>query len=290
MTEILIRPMTEGDVEAAYSIASDAFAEDREEVRRRSPEEVAHRQERYRHFLHTDPGGAWVAADGEKNVVGVVVALRREGVWVLSLFALDAAYRGRGIGGDLLRRALDYGEGCKGGIIASSTHPAAMRSYALAGFTLLPTLAAKGVVDRKSLPEKLAVREGGESDLDLAADVDRRLRGAAHGPDLSFILGSGARLLVSERSSGRGYAVVSEGSPWVVAATADEVAADLLWACLASASGPETRSEVNWLTGDQDWAVRVALEAGLSLKPEGPICVKGELGPLAPYLPSGPFL
>ncbi len=274
---------------AAYSIASDAFAEDREEVRRRSPEEVAHRQERYRHFLRTDPGGAWIAADGE-NVVGVAIALRREEVWILSLFALDAAYRGRGIGGDLLRHALDYGEGCKGGIIASSTHPAAMRSYALAGFTLLPTLTAKGVVDRRSLPERLAVREGEESDLEFAADVDRRLRGAAHGPDLSFILSSGARLLISERPSGRGYAVAWEGSPWVVAATAEEVAADLLWACLASAPGLEARSEVNWLTGDQGWAVRVALEAGLSLEVAGPICVKGKLGPLAPYLPSGPFL
>jgi hypothetical protein len=32
------------------------------------------------------------------------------------------------------------------------------------------------------------------------------------------------------------------------------------------------------------------LEAGLSLSPAGPICVRGDLGPLTPYLPSGPFL
>ena len=34
----------------------------------------------------------------------------------------------------------------------------------------------------------------------------------------------------------------------------------------------------------------VVLEAGLSLSPFGPICTRGELGPLTPYLPSGPFL
>jgi hypothetical protein len=47
---------------------------------------------------------------------------------------------------------------------------------------------------------------------------------------------------------------------------------------------------VHWITGFQDWAVPVVLEAGLSLSPAGPICVRGELGPLTPYLPSGPFL
>ena len=36
--------------------------------------------------------------------------------------------------------------------------------------------------------------------------------------------------------------------------------------------------------------VGAVLDAGLSLNPEGPIFVRGEVGPLAPYLPSGAYL
>jgi len=104
------------------------------------------------------------------------------------------------------------------------------------------------------------------------------------------MLRTGARLLVAEHPAGRGYAAVWEGSPALVAATHPEVAADLLWACLAGA--PEGKEvEVRWISGLQSpWAVPVVLKAGLSLSPTGPLCFRGELGPLAPYLPSGPFL
>jgi hypothetical protein len=34
----------------------------------------------------------------------------------------------------------------------------------------------------------------------------------------------------------------------------------------------------------------VGLEAGLSLNTDGPVFVRGEVGPMAPYLPSGAYL
>ena len=282
--------MTPADADGVYRTSSEALTEpaaELEEVRGRSAAEVERRKGRYRHFLEHDPEGAWVATDGDR-VIGVALALVREGVWVLSLFAVAEDYRGAGIGGELLGRALGYAEGCKGAILASSTHPAAMRSYALAGFGLYPTLMARGRVRREPLPSGLKVRDGAQADLQLAAEVDRSLRGGAHGPDLEFMLRTGCRLLVAERSSCRGYAVIWEGSPAIVAATASEVAVDLLWACLAE--GADAGVEVRWITGAQSWAVPVVLGAGLSLSPAGPICVRGELGSLTPYLPSGPFL
>ena len=284
--------MTSEDVEAAYHTSSNAFAEnpeDRARIENRTPEEVASRQERTRHLLRTDPDGAWVAEDNGK-MVGVAVALRREGLWVLSLFTVDAEYRSRGVGKTLLGRALSYADGCRGALIASSSHPAVLRRYAVAGFTLLPTLAASGTIRRGSLPAKPAVRDGDESDLDLAADVDRRLRGAPHGPDLEFLLRSGGHLFVSERGDARGYAVSRDGSPRVVAATTPEAASGLLRACLADAPDEDTEVTVPWLTGDQGWAVDVALSAGLALKPWGALCRRGEVGPLAPYLPNGALL
>lgn len=278
------------DAGGVYRTSSEALpetTEEREEIQGRSAEEIGKRKDRYLHFLKHDPEGAWVAVDGER-VVGVALALERERVWILSLFAVEEEYRDAGVGRNLLDRALCYAEGRKSAMLASSTHPAAMRRYVLAGFDLLPTLMAAGTVRRESLPAGLRVREGTEGDLHLAAEVDRQLRGAAHGPDLEFMIQTGCRLLVAERGAGRGYALLWEGSPAMVAATGPEVATDLLWACLAEGDAKEV--EVRWITGAQNWAVPVVLDAGLSLSPAGPICVRGELGPLTPYLPSGPFL
>ena len=287
---ILVRPMKIADADGVYRTSSEAIpatAEEREQVMNRSAEEVERRKDRYLHFLEHDPEGAWVAVNGGR-VVGVALALAREGVWILSLFAVDEEYRGTGVGRMLLERALRYGEGCRGGMLASSTHPAAMRSYARAGFDLLPSLVAAGRVSRASVPAGLKAREGTEDDLQLAAEVDRSLRGASHGPDMEFMLRTGCRLFVAERPSGMGYAVGWEGSPAIVAATTPEIATDLLWFCLAQS--PDAEVEARWITGAQNWAIPVVLRAGLSLSPAGPICIRGNLGLLTPYLPSGPFL
>jgi ribosomal protein S18 acetylase RimI-like enzyme len=287
---VLLRPMTAADADGVYRTSSQAIPAtevERRQVINRSAEEVARRKKRYQHFLKHDPDGAWVAVDGER-VAGVALALVREGVWVLSLFAVAEEYRDEGLGKTLLDRALLYGRGCRGALIASSTHPGAMRRYALAGFSLQPTLLASGKVRRESLPAGLKTRDGTDADLDLAARVDRTVRGAPHGPDLEFLLQTSSRLLVTEGPEGSGYALVLEGSPALLAATTPETATDLLWTCLAECDGSDV--EVHWITGTQNWALPVVLGAGLSLSPAGPICVRGELGPLTPYLPSGPFL
>jgi GNAT superfamily N-acetyltransferase len=277
------------DAAAVYHTASTALfesMEEREVLRRRTPEQVEDRKSRYGHFLRRDPEGAWLAED-EGRVSGMAISLVRERVLVLSLLAVDAAHRSTGLGRELLERALAYGEGCKGAMIASSQHPAAMRSYARTGFDLHPTLSASGVVRRDAIPSDLAVRDGEEQDLDLAEAVDRAVRGAARGPDLEHMLATGSRLPVAERPSGRGYAAEHNGSPAVLAATEPGVARHILWACLER-TPPDEKADVDWITGGQNWAV--SLEAGLSLSPAGPICTRGELGPLTPYLPSGPFL
>ena len=279
------------DVDATYQAASLALyesPEDRERLDNRSDDEISRRKERYQHFLKHDPGGAWVADDGGR-IAGAAVALVREELWILSLFAVDRDYRDAGIGRALLDRALGYAAGTRAAMIASSQHPAAMRRYARAGFDLNPTLRASGKVRRDALPSGLEVRGGGDGDLQLAADVDRFLRSAAHGPDLRLMLDGDCRLLVSETPSGRGYAVERNGSPAIVAATEPGIAQELLWACLALAPEGE-EVEVAWITGRQNWAVPVALKAGLALSPYGPICTRGDVGPLTPYLPSGPYL
>ena len=48
---------------------------------------VARGVRRVAHLQRTDPGGAWVA-DAEGEIVGIALALVREGIWGLSLFAV----------------------------------------------------------------------------------------------------------------------------------------------------------------------------------------------------------
>jgi len=255
-----------------------------------SGEARAHRgRSRIAHLLGTDPGGAWVAeAVGERaRVVGVGLALVREGLWGLSLLAVDPALQGSGLGRQLLDAALAYADGSRGAIILSSTDPKAMRSYARAGFDLRPQVAAAGMVDRDRLPPPHPALRGGTSDdLALTEPVSRAVRGATHAPDIPNQLANGCALLFL---GDRGFVVHRAGTPRLLAARDEEAATALLWGALAAAP-PGATVQIDFIAAGQDWAVAVALEAGLELSPDGPLFVRGDVGPLWPYLPSGAYL
>ncbi|HEY7173881.1 MAG TPA: GNAT family N-acetyltransferase, partial [Micromonosporaceae bacterium] len=197
-------------------------------------------------------------------------------------FHLVPGYQGRGIGRRLLERALDYGAGTTGKLLHSSMDPQAMRTYQRAGFALEPTLDATGPVRRSALPSSADVRVGESSDLDFAAQVDRLMRGSAHGPDLELLFAAGARLLIIDRGRRRGYALI-DTVPRIVAATDEPTARTLLWTALAESSADEVSVAV--LRANQQWAIDVAVHAGLRLAPGGPLCSMGSTGPMTPYLP-----
>ena len=271
------------DVDPARLVADAAFGD----PPGTEPEEqrITRTRGRIAHLLATDPDGAWVAeVDGD--VAGVSLALLREGVWGLSLYSVAPDLQGRGIGKALLDRTLEYGADSRGGIILSTEDPKAMRRYARAGFQMHPTLAAAGILDRSALPGDLPVREAGEQGFELAAEVDREIRGGAHGPDLGQMLEQGFRLHVYD---GRGYVMERQGRPVLLAARDEEAARALLWAAFAQAA-PGATVDIDFISAGHDWAVDVALTAGLALSPNGVLFVRGELGPLSPYLPSGAYL
>jgi GNAT superfamily N-acetyltransferase len=287
------RLMTPEDVPAAAAVGGAALSDQVPgELRPKDPTEearlVTRQRHRVGHVRDRDPGGAWVAElDGE--VVGVALALVREGLWGLSLFGVKPGLQGQGIGGPILDGAVGYAEraGARAGIILSSTDPRAMRRYFRAGFRLLPALAAAGALNRSRLPAGLKSRPGdADRDRELIDAASRHVRGAAHGPDVAAMQETGGELLVLDRG---GWAVHRDGSPVIVAALHDAAATDLLWSCLAAgpAGGPV---HLDFITHGNDWAVAVALDMGLSLSPDGPVFVRGDVGPLAPYLPSGAYL
>jgi GNAT superfamily N-acetyltransferase len=284
---MLIRPLTPDDVPAADATAWAALQWQIPDAHLHDNEDRAHRGRlRIAHLQRTDPDGAWIA-DDDGEIVGVALALVREGLWGFSLFGVHPDHQSRGIGRRLLEAALAYGEGSRGGVILSTTDPRAMRRYALAGFELRPSVTFAGIVDRSAIPAGLRSRPASAAaDRELCDAVSRRLLVTAPGPDLDAFEAVGGSLLVHDDG---GWAVVRDGSPALVAARDDAIATDLLWSTLA-AGGPGETVHVDFVTAGHDWAVQACLAARLALSPDGPVFVRGDVGPFAPYLPSGAYL
>ena len=284
--QVDVRPLVAADVPAAAAVGHEALREAGTRYGFSMPvldDAVRRRQEqRVEHLLRTDPDGVFVADDGGE-VVGVALALVRGPLWYLSLLAVQRDRQALGLGARLMAAALQTAQACPAALIMASNDPKALRRYGRAGFALRPGFEATGHVDRALVPAVTGVREG-----DWAHDGERvdalglRLRGAAYGPDLDALAASGARLLVADD----GFAVLRGGGVGAVGAGDPATATRLLWAGLAESDG---EVELGPLTADQQWAVEVALQARLALAPGSSLCVRGAVGPLAPYLPSGSY-
>jgi GNAT superfamily N-acetyltransferase len=278
-----IRPLRDGDVVAAEEVSATAVYGSAVD---RSPALVLRGRARIRHLADTDPGGAWIAEAGGR-IVGVALGLVREGIWGLSLLAVDEAHHGRGIGRRLLHAAWEHGRDADGHIVLSSAHPAAMRGYASLGLELRPCVSAAGIVDRDRIPFVDGIEDSGRAGIATADAIGRAVRGAGHGRDLPTLLDHpGTRLLVFED---RAFAVLRGAHVSLLGALDEDAACRVLWGAFA-ATAPGATAEVEFLTAGQDWAVRTCLRAGLALSPDGPVFTGGRLGPLRPYVPSGAYL
>jgi ribosomal protein S18 acetylase RimI-like enzyme len=280
-----IRPMRSDDVAAAEAVArTSLYGGDAPET---DPAVSERGRRRIAHLQRTDAGGAWVAQDDGGAIVGLALALVREGIWGLSLFAVAADHRGRGIGRELLEASFGHGADARGHLILSSESPAAMRRYARLGLDLRPCVAATGIVDRTRLPSADGIEEAGPDGIPVADAIGRAVRGAGHGVDLEVAVGDpGTRLLLYED---RAFAVV-RGERVMLLAGLDEPAATRALNAALAAIPPGATASVDFLTAGQDWAVRACLDAGLALSPDGPFFTGGDLGPLRPYVPSGAYL
>jgi GNAT superfamily N-acetyltransferase len=285
--------MRADDVAAAERLSAAAFLDvDRRLVRVADPDPQPRSAERARqwvarthHYLRTDPGGCWVA-EIDDELVGFATSFTRELMWILATYVVRPGLQGQGIGKALLAAALDHGRGCLRGMLSASYDPAAIRRYRAAGFSLHPQLVLRGTLDRAAIPVVEKVREGSAGDFELMDSLDRRTRGAAHGPDHGLLL-SMFRLVVSDTSTGSGYAFhADDGTPMLLAATNRRTAVRLLWECLA-ASGDQ--AYVPHVTAVNEWAIDVGLAARLELAPGGFLALRG-MRPPAPYLHHGSLL
>jgi hypothetical protein len=146
-----------------------------------------------------------------------------------------------------------------------------------------PQMFLRGTTDRRLIPVIEKVREGGPGDVDLMDSVDRRTRGAAHGPDHQFLMQQ-YRLVVSDTSTGQGYAYLDDGTA-LLAATDRRTATRLLWEAIASSD----EVFIGHITAENSWAVDVGLAAGLELDQAGFLALR-HMRPPAPYLAHGALL
>jgi GNAT superfamily N-acetyltransferase len=289
--DVTIRPLAPEDAAAVAATARtslEALYPEPEPTPEEEARRVASGTARVEHLQRTDPGGCWVA-DHDGRIVGLALGLTREGVWGLSLFAMLPEYQGLGIGNRLYAPTLEYGARERGGIILSSIHPAAMRRYARGpGFRLLPAISLSGAWNPSRVPAELRSRPGDlEADADTIEAASRHVRGASHLRDLPTLLARpDLRLVVID---GEGFACARDGTPWLVAAHSEAAAEDLLWGAITSGPRGGTVS-IDFVTADNQWAIRVGLEAGLAVADWGAVFVRGDVGPMAPYLPSGAYL
>jgi predicted N-acetyltransferase YhbS len=274
--------MTAADVPAAIALTWDAFG-----IPPKIPGLLATWEARMLMMLRTDPAGAFVTLDDSGEVIGVVAALARGELWVLSLLAVTPGSQSRGAGRALMRAALDYRPDLTDRLIMSTNDPRAMRLYWQAGFSLYPTLLASGQVSAESLPEPdPAMTEVAINEVAELAPISVALRGGSHSEELKMMASTGARIF---RLADRGFVVVSaHHEVWLLAAYDTEAAQALLWWGLACA-GQDGSVRVRYVSGANQWAVDILVAAGLDVVADGAVAVAGNPGPLRPYIPSGPL-
>ena len=234
------------------------------------------------HLLRTDPTCSTVATDAAGAVCGFSQAARRDSLWLLAHLFIDPDLQSRGVGRALLGAALAASDGAEARMICATADPRAIRLYAqIAGMVAHPSLTATGPVRTEHLVPPPAVRPGDGGDLRFVEHLTTQLRGGPCGADLTYLRGDDGRLLVYPE---RGYAVAGSAGPRRLAATDDEAAADLLVACLAGVTPGET-ARIPRFTGAHQWALHVAVAAGLEVRPWGPLLASGSSAATGAYLP-----
>ena len=290
---VVLRPMRSDDIPVAERLSAEAFYElDLRAFPRSSPDPelrpVSRADDwvrRTEHFLRTDQGGCWVAED-DTEMVGFATSAVRDKTWILATYAVRPHLQARGVGKQLLDAALHHGRGCLRGMLSSSSDPRAVRRYRLAGFSLHPQMYLRGTLDRSEIPVIDKVREGTVGDLDLLESLDRQARGASHGSDHQLMQASW-RLLVSDTTTGSGYAYIDRSGALALLAASNRTAATrLLWAVLAD--GPQD-AQVSHLTAANEWALDVGLAARLEIHQMGYLALRGMAPPTA-YIHNGALL
>ena len=272
---VLYREMRRQDVEAAIDImvAAEAATPVNHPVPRPDPTFRARRVAILTSLIGR-PGAYAVVAESDGRIIGQALALRDGPLWGLSLLFVDPTFHSRRIGSTLLRMSRRWGEDATLGLIESSADPKAMRAYSALGFGFVPAMGAAGTIDAALLRPTPHVRKASKEKLEKIAIIDRKLRGASRAQGVEILLDNGAELLWAEKGDSGGFAVhmsgrpFIDGSPIILGADRRDLAEELLTAFLRTSAGDHVG--IYSMSSRQDWALKLAMQAGLTLFPMAP--------------------
>lgn len=135
------------------------------------------------HIHRHDPGGGFVAHSG-KRLVGYASCMVRKPQWYLSFLYVEPRYQGRGVGKELLRRTLKYGQQRGAKIFSLCTYGYNPTSLALySAFGLAPrenVVIVRGEISDGLLcptPGSLDYRKVARRDFSVLNRMDKEIRG-----------------------------------------------------------------------------------------------------------------
>ncbi len=233
------------------------------------------------HFIKSDPEGAFVAVDTKGKIAGYTQALIRENEWYLGFLFVRPMFQSLGVGGKLLKRAMDYGrknkEISRWALATFAYNPQAIAIYSKHGMTpQSPVLAmtraweegkpprpAKGACTAKRLIE---------SDHKLIARLtafDRKIRGVARPEEHFFWSDSAAHhpLVFVDGRKIIGYCVVTNSGAIgpVAAARAEDLVGILAAGINYGLTIGHTR-QIAQVVGENVEVVRFLLEQGFRIE------------------------
>jgi ribosomal protein S18 acetylase RimI-like enzyme len=237
----------------------------------------------FTYLLCTDPGASFVATSDEA-IVGLATGLVRGDTYLLSHLCVAPELQDQGVGRQLLRTALAYGEMAPRGLICSSSDPRAVLRYVRAGFHVSPAMTAHGRPGT-SVISPLRRSEGSPPDLVAADELDRLTRGVTHREDFAHLRATGAELWLDEDGA---YALVRGGDVLTLAAASPTLAARALAALLSGCTTGQPLT-ASWLTDATPWAFQAAAEARARCVGWGALMLRGAWPAERNYLPSEVF-
>jgi len=255
------------------------------------------------HILSTDPDGSWLAeVDG--LVVGYAQAIIRGDIWFLCQLFVQPEVHAKGVGQELLRRAMAYGEGRGARVysVVSSTSPVAQSLYMRAG------MFARAVGYRLSgpvaplcdltLPDSCTAKRIVECDgwRERVDALDRAVFGAQRGADHDLYRTWGGRVeaaafaLLREHEFA-GYAYTEEGG-WFgpMAAYEPEDQLPLLGLCARWLREHGVEDGEAWVVSHNATLMRALLGAGWRVSQWTFLKANVPFGQFDRYHPSGGLL
>ena len=169
-------------------------------------------------------------------------------------------------------------------MLSASADPRRCGVYHGAGFRLHPQMPC-AAPHRSPIPVIENVREGTAADFDLMDSLDRRTRGAGHGPDHQLMLRPGG--CWSPHHDRVGLRLRQRARPLALLAASNRRTATRL-------SGPRSPTDpeqvaVPHITGANQWALDVGFAARLELHQDGFLGLRG-MKPPAPYVHNGALI